>query len=206
MLSIKKIWRYCSYHPSVDATLRFVRDNDNCRVYYNLDNMNCIIAFDGSNDLKDWVSNLRASKTGGVHIGLQLSFDKFVHDLVNLLQNWQTGVIFTGHSRGGALATIAARHFAKHNLLKSCSCVTFGASKVGDQDFRNEYNLLPIDHTGYRNGWDIFTYSPPGVTGYRHVGKIVRLKRPWYRKYLLTFRIRDHFMAAYDKAINELKG
>ena len=200
---IKKVWLCCSRQVTI-APKRIAKDNDVCRVYS--DNKTLIIAFDGSNDLKDWVSNFRAGRYDDEHKGFFDSFDKFKKALAGILTQLPRPrqVIFTGHSRGGALATLAAKHFTEVRTIKRCSCITFGAPKVGDREFRNDYNLLPIDHTGYRNGWDIVTYLPPSVTGYRHVGKIIRLKRPWYRKLLLSFRIADHLTGSYDKQLKKL--
>ncbi len=199
---VKAAWLCCSRFPG-RRPIRITKGNDVCRVYEHTGHNDFIIVFDGSNDLKDWVSNFRANKDGDIHSGFYASFLKFEAELSEYLNNRFASVTFAGHSRGGALATIAARYFIDRGALNSCSCITFGSPKVGDREYRDGYNKLPIDHTGYRNGWDLVTYTPPSLTGYRHVGKIVRLKRPWYRKYLITLRVRDHFTAAYTKAVNK---
>ena len=202
MSIIKTVWLCASKKIDRDP-FTLVKANDKCRIY-EVGGL-CVVAFDGSNDLGDWINNLKATTTDDIHNGFYDSFAMFADDIEGYLT--QIGdyesVIFTGHSRGGALATVAASFFVLEGVLKSASCITFGAPKVGDRDFRDNYNRLPIDHTGYRNGWDIVTYLPPSFTGYRHVGKLVKIKRPWYRKFLMTFRIKDHFVAAYDKALKK---
>ena len=52
-------------------------------------------------------------------------------------------VVFTGHSFGGALATIAAARFANARPMLRFSCHTFGSPKVGTGNFRQMVNALP---------------------------------------------------------------
>lgn len=205
--AIRKAWLCAS--GSAPAVPKFiVQGNDTCRIYKSGGRSKaCVIAFDGSNDLKDWISNFRAGKTDDTHKGFFNSFALFTEKVGKYIMDHDfSTVIFTGHSRGGALATVAARYFIDTGLLGSCSCITFGSPRVGNRVFRDEYNRLPIDHTNYINGWDIVTYLPPAAFGNRRVGKNVRLKRPWYRKLLLTFRAKDHFMKSYNKSLNKLWG
>ncbi len=82
-------------------------------------------------------------------------------------------VWFTGHSLGGALATLAADRFPAASGL-----YTFGSPQVGDQSFAQDFTV-PC----YRlvNGRDLVPWLPPagpyappklGLAKYRHVGKL----------------------------------
>ncbi|CEO94644.1 Fungal lipase-like domain-containing protein [Plasmodiophora brassicae] len=56
-------------------------------------------------------------------------------------------VVFTGHSRGGALATLAAFEFnalVRHQGPRNVSLYTFGSPMVGNHRFAEEFNKLPI--------------------------------------------------------------
>ena len=162
-----------------------------------------IIAFKGSDDIQDWISNMITGIGDTEHKGFQESFNKFIPELNQYLADAPgLEIVVTGHSRGAALATQCAE-FIADTLSLPCSCLAFASPRVGTKTFRNHYNKLPIDHTVIRNGWDIVTYLPTEILGYRHVGKSVRLKRPWYRKYSMTMRSLDHKSEAYDKSINK---
>lgn len=73
----------------------------------------------------------------------------------------------TGHSLGGALATIATFDLHTERLA---ACYTFGSPKVGDDDFDRSLNRVPI----YRvvNCTDIIPRLPFAIFGYKHVGDV----------------------------------
>ncbi len=141
--------------------------------------------------IRDWLNNTNADLAardgfqGKVHPGFTKSFN-------GLLQNGlQTAVDeavtkklklqFTGHSKGGALATLAAYHFRKQGLPVDV-VMTFGSAQVGDDQFRAEYELLGLRHERFEHAHDIVPSEPeigvPGVAlipprpDYRHVGKL----------------------------------
>jgi predicted lipase len=62
----------------------------------------------------------------------------------------QVLLLLAGHSLGGALAQLAAHDIAtaaaKQGLTVSVGCYTFGAPRVGNHAFANEYNKL-VPHT-----------------------------------------------------------
>lgn len=102
-------------------------------------------------------------------------------------------IFITGHSLGGALATLCARSLAEDPLFSNQlhSVYTFGQPRVGNGKFSRYYNWLKIgsgdqrqpshssavyspalkDHT-YRfiNAEDIVPRVPGWLMGYRHVG------------------------------------
>jgi len=48
-------------------------------------------------------------------------------------------IVLSGHSLGGALAILGAHHFARHNICPVHAVITFGAPKVGGQEFKTDY-------------------------------------------------------------------
>ncbi len=72
----------------------------------------------------------------------------------------------TGHSLGGALASVATWSLARDNLA---ACYTFGSPRVGDAEF-DMATKPPV----YRvvNASDIIARVPLMVMGYRHVGDL----------------------------------
>jgi hypothetical protein len=72
----------------------------------------------------------------------------------------------TGHSLGGALATIAALKLERDQLA---ACYTFGSPRVGQDEFDGEIKT-PV----YRvvNSNDLVTWVPLMSSGYQHVGDL----------------------------------
>lgn len=153
------------------------------------------IAFRGSDDLGDWAQNLDArpkdarkffnSKTPvDVHNGFLTTY-KLLHDDIkkyidNLLKtkavdrdNYRLWV--TGHSLGGALATLAGLKLSQvHSPTRIGGVYPFSAPRVGLLRFRTLYN----DAIGTKTlrpwyGNDIVTRLPPkvGDNAYLHVGQ-----------------------------------
>ncbi|CAD5218413.1 unnamed protein product [Bursaphelenchus okinawaensis] len=98
-------------------------------------------------------------------------------------QNPHYEVLVTGHSLGGAMASIAAMdlvHMAKVPS-EQVKLVTFGQPRTGDQKFAEDHDRL-IPHT-YRitHGRDIVPHVPPvGFEGYNH-----HTSEVWYNNNML---------------------
>jgi triacylglycerol lipase len=121
--------------------------------------------------LLDWLNNLNAEPIGGgdlpgqVHKGFLTSLDSLwteVRDEVER-QLAQAGgampLLVTGHSKGGAIAALAAMRFRTQATLAS-KVVTFAAPKAGNHAFANAYNAV-MDHTRYEFADDIVPHLPP---------------------------------------------
>lgn len=80
----------------------------------------------------------------------------------------------TGHSLGGALATLAAYRLAKRNPQAVQSIYTYGSPRVGDPAFVREFDTL-FAGRAYRvvNNEDLVTRVPPRSGGYDHIGTII---------------------------------
>ena len=126
--------------------------------------------------------------------------DPITQYIKNLLKtNPKPNIYCTGHSRGGALSTLCARHIAK-NLGIPCSCIGFGSPMVGNSEFRDQYNKLPIYHTRCEMEFDIVPTVPPTSFGFRSVGIPLIFKKP----YLLPFTGRwykSHYYSTYTKGV-----
>jgi triacylglycerol lipase len=165
-----------------------------------------LIKGDAAGKVRDWISNFNAFPSTSVleasgmtiHAGFYDGWSPFKVDIDALLSSVGDGRpwFITGHSRGGALAALCARHIAK-NRGKQCSCVTYGAPAQGGKKYRNEYNLLPVDLTNVVHGYDIVPSMPPQIIGYRHAGKGYWLREPLFHK--LFCKISDHLPSNYSK-------
>jgi hypothetical protein len=78
-------------------------------------------------------------------------------------------LLFTGHSLGAAMATLAA------SLRTPASLYTFGSPRVGDADFVAVLETKQLDNHRYVDCCDLVARVPPDkLLGYAHIG------RPYY--------------------------
>ena len=78
-------------------------------------------------------------------------------------------LVITGHSLGGAIATLCAFDLAKKYPYLKIKVITFGSPRVGNKKFMEIYNSLEnINHYRYETHLDPVTKIP--YFGYYHVG------------------------------------
>lgn len=79
-------------------------------------------------------------------------------------QGWSTNIYLTGHSKGGALATIAGTLMKRDSELPDPTYVcTFGSCKVGNSAFRDMYNKN-VNQTSYEAFLDLIPLLPPSAS------------------------------------------
>lgn len=120
---------------------------------------------------------LEISGQGGkVHSGFLEAFTEIwsthgMRDFVDsLLEAKQRPLWFTGHSLGGALATLAA-----DNHPQATGLYTFGSPRVGNWAFRRDFH---VPHHRVVHNLDLITRVPPHIpyiSPYVHVGKAKRI-------------------------------
>lgn len=126
-----------------------------------------VVAFCGTNDYIDVIDDLEAdfkpqvSGHGLVHHGMQKSWRELKGRVAEAVDG--RPVILTGHSLGGAQATLAAL-----DLPSIIEVVTFGSPRVGDPDFVAYYQSLGLSTTRYVNMSDPVPWLPGYMAGYRH--------------------------------------
>ncbi|KAJ9070642.1 hypothetical protein DSO57_1005735 [Entomophthora muscae] len=89
-------------------------------------------------------------------------------------------IILTGHSLGGALATLAANHIHKNLTIpwQQISVITFGQPRVGNLKFVQWYNSLPLTMARVANINDPITLLPLSQMGYYHTLNEIFLTGP----------------------------
>jgi triacylglycerol lipase len=124
------------------------------------------LAFRGteSTSIKDIKSDTKATTTkcdsgGNIHSGFKAAFEEVASEIQSTLNReaFANKTLFiTGHSLGGALATIAAKKLNHTGGI--ASCYTFGSPRVGDEDW-----ISNIKTPLYRivNAADCVTMMPP---------------------------------------------
>lgn len=153
-----------------------------------------VVAFRGTDDIPDWIQNLKIDYVqtphGGVHRGFYESFQALKHQVrERLKQSNSTKVWITGHSLGGALAVICAEDLVASSDVEVCGLVTFGQPMVGKRDFaKHMEQMMPSKFAHFVNASDAVPRIPPG---YKHCGSLV-----WFTDDAVRRSYRQRLMSA----------
>lgn len=114
-----------------------------------------------------------AETAGRVHRGFKREVDDLWPRLELALVNNRLPLWFTGHSLGGAMATIcASRCHLSHIRSNPRALYTFGSPRVGN---RRYVDFVQLEAFRWVNNNDIVARVPPWWMGYRHKGQEVYL-------------------------------
>jgi hypothetical protein len=170
---------------SVQSTTRTIWGLDTCE-FFEVDETQCFIAstvdavlvtFRGTESLGDWLGNLNLLSTtrpyGVVHRGFLSAFQVVESRLRTLIQGLgRRRIVLTGHSLGGALATVAAAEW--QGQFPISGIYTYGQPAVGKGEFTNHIAQHYRDSFfRFVNDDDIVPQVPPS---YEHVGKLIHFK------------------------------
>ena len=132
-----------------------------------------LVSFRGTESRGDWLRNInvpgRTRDYGVVHRGFLGAFQAIESRLRSVLAGMSgKKLILTGHSLGGAIATVMAAEW--QNFMPAYWVVTFGQPAVGSGAFRMFF-LQRYSRNFFRfvNNDDIVSRVPPG---YQHVGRL----------------------------------
>ncbi len=169
----------------------FSRDTTQCFVAHN-DNF-VVVSMRGTEidnfwgAFNDWRRNLellpvRDDSGGLVHEGFMKNInavwnDTAAHGLKSYLQpllaDGTRTLWITGHSLGAALATLAAERAARDGGFDVRGVYTYGSPRVGDNQFKQNYEARGLNAKTYRVVYDIDMAQTlfPG-DAYTHVGQV----------------------------------
>ena len=134
-------------------------------------------------------------------------FREKVIEYVNMHPDKDIHVV--GHSLGGALATLASFDIAS-TLNREVNTVTFGAPRVGTNDFRSAFEKLPINLYRVVVANDPIARVPGMLIPYEHVGQLIQIDEagdmydPTDINTAILFTKRDftnHYKSSYYYAI-----
>jgi Lipase (class 3) len=154
--------------------------------------------------LRDWVNNFVAKPVKPdwlpddspvrVHEGFLTALENLrqigaLDEVANQLQaaGPAAKLVITGHSKGGAVAMLAALRFRSTNGLTS-QLVTFAAPRAGDPAFADIYNNGGIQHTRYEFHNDLVPHMPPRIDGI--VEQLAKI--PWISDWFADVKTYDY--------------
>jgi triacylglycerol lipase len=157
-------------------------DNDGSQAYRFRNEYDCVVTCRGT-EPTEW-NDLRADANasmavleaiGKVHSGFNREVDDLWPLMEEVLRDNRLPVWFSGHSLGGAMATICA-YRCKRSVISSNpeELHTFGSPRVGCGRYVRQ---AAIQHYRWVHNNDIVTRVPPPWMGYRHGGDEVYLDR-----------------------------
>ena len=100
---------------------------------------------------------------GRVHKGFIKYYETVERDIRSLMVKSSMNLrqlVVTGHSLGGAVATIAAALLAHEFSSFRVTCITFGSPRVGDRPFREWYSTYVANSFRFVNANDIVVHAP----------------------------------------------
>lgn len=188
-------------HPDIEAhNIRYGCSSDNIITFVSIEKTDvqyCIstnsvqkricVVFRGTDSYRDWMYNIQYKQAPiknniRVHSGyLKLLFEDNlyhrIYEQMNTLIRYYPDydIFITGHSAGGALATLLGYFLSKDMPAKAIHVVTFASPRVGNyafkMDFMSRSNLI---HNRIINKSDIVPVVP--FFGYYHVGHKIVIK------------------------------
>lgn len=152
-----------------------------------------ILSFRGSSNIQNWIINLSFnqvdySRCSGckVHNGFNTGYNLVKSLVISHIQalkalHRDAKIYITGHSLGGALATLAAPD-VKENFGAIAAFITFGEPRVGNSQFASWFGSVINSERVVHYG-DIVPHVPPQANGFLHEGTEI-----WYDKAMQTYK------------------
>jgi predicted lipase len=160
----------------------------------------CILAIEGTNETSDWATNLSfLFRTEDTHRGFQ---GNATRTITNLVLNYESlekdrKLILTGHSLGGATATLVADLMLKST--PDLAIITIGSPRPGGRGLRKR--LKNVEHLRFVHGDDVVPSTPPFLAGYVHTHPKIQLEDDDDKRF---DGIEDHNAVYYYKALEKL--
>ncbi len=210
---------------------RFI-DSDDSQAFIAIDRDVLIVSFRGTEaNFSDWLTDadfslVKGPLGGKVHEGfydaLADIWHKMAAEIAYLDPQQRKSLWVTGHSLGGALATLAAARWIEARRTVQ-GLYTFGQPRTGDAAFRRNFNFaLKASTFRFVNDNDLVTRVPPRALGFSHLGTMkyftdagrLESDASWWQLFLdrWTFHLdgfldgeleatQDHSMTGYRKLI-----
>lgn len=147
-----------------------------------------------------------ASRSGALmHRGFVAAYFSVRDQIHDYIRNSAvSSLVITGHSLGGALATLCAVDIQYNFSDKvTIETYTYGAPKVGNDGFQDSYNQRVPNSYRIVHGMDLVPELPRWWQGYRAVDKEIRIGQRFSLR-IVSQRFKDHAIDRYIDVLNQL--
>jgi predicted lipase len=176
------------------------------------------LVFRGTEKGLDWITNLQwrqqiypygdeSTTDVRFHLGFMNAYFAVRDRLLDIVRRYpRYEIVATGHSLGGALATIAALD-VQYNLTQHTgqpiSAYTFGSPRVGNSALVNSFRQRVPSSYRFVYGWDVVTRVPRSWQRFAHVPQLYQLGSLWTWQ-VVSRRVTDHKIANYVQALRDM--
>ena len=183
------------------------------------------VVFESTDSKLDWKDNFKFQQKSmynagryGKRVRVHAGFRRQAHIIAdpvyimvrNVLKEYNLSkIIVTGHSLGGAIATICALDFYDRLITEDIEVawVSGGSPRVGNRHFAKVFNKKIRTKYRFQYKQDLVCGLPPVLMGYWHVDRLVRLgKWKWYDFLIVPVTAIfgnpvDHYPERYKEAL-----
>jgi triacylglycerol lipase len=154
------------------------KDDTECFIAANKDVIFLVFQGTEKSSLRDWITDCKFRKrlgpwNLGVHRGfktaLEIAWDEIDALIENLNKRAKRPLFITGHSLGGALATLAAAQCVEERIPVN-AMYTFGQPMAGNSSFAEKFDRVFKSAYRFVNNEDIVTRIPFELFNFSHVG------------------------------------
>ena len=158
------------------------RHGESARGYIGANENAIVLAFRGTDDVADWLTNLNVVQIedhgARVHRGffraLAVVWPGIEATLQSLLDRRHRKIWVTGHSLGGALATLAALRLQRIGV-GPLETLTFGQPRVGNRTLAGQITSPLYRFAYYADPVCLAPFSVPRTMHYKHAGTLQRI-------------------------------
>lgn len=157
-----------------------------------------LLAFRGTSTMEDWISDSLARQKaypfvrdmGNTHLGFTDIYASARKQILTALKTIlpDKPLSITGHSLGGALATVCAPDVAAHSPFGQPEVYTFAAPRVGDPAFARAYDKCIRASWRIYNDRDLVPKAPPFI-----------YKSPINGKWYVYMHVKTGFSLSFDQ-------
>ncbi len=169
------------------------------------------MAFRGTDEIVDWLDNINVFSEevlfGEFHRGFWRStqdvWEGLFAEYQKAMRKKKRPIFLTGHSLGGAMATVGAS-ILLHQDLPFTSVYTFGQPRVMTRDAARIFNVESKARCfRFQNNNDLVTRVPARLMGYSHVGTYLYISQEveLHNDPGFWFRFVDYFDGALEDAL-----
>jgi len=186
----------------------FVSGNDELLIIW--DNQFVVVAFAGTNDIRDVKTDIDVEKVNGpfeseVHDGFNGAVNTFGYKIIELLSTEfkKHKIFICGHSLGGAMAALFTAYIYSNDCnLKDrhVATYTYGSPRFSSYSFKPLFNEQIGNYFRFVNNNDAVTLIP--LVGWKHVGNFVYINSGCDvitddRKKSFIYRLKDKFYGRF---------